>query len=257
MKITILLICLIISNITFSQELSEYDLKPYGDELNFKIIDENEILEKNDSLEAIIIVFNEAIFKNAEISIRNNPQLKQIKLFGSNQAFLKAISDSKLPNLTHLFFERYEDAVLEIPSFPNIEHLKIQSLTLTTLNMASSELNKLDILDIESPQLMNWKTAKFFPQLGLINLNAPLLENFPIENMPSISQFSYYCSFKKWPSNLCNYEELIFISLTNYHPIKVDSCLMKKIKNGVYSNLTIYDGIDGKMISETLSDDQK
>lgn len=257
MKITILLIYLIISKFTFTQELREYDLKPYGEELNFKVINENEILEKNDSLEAIIIVFNEAIFKNAEISIRNNPQLKQIKLFGSNQALLKSISDSKLPNLTHLFFERYEGSVLEIPSFPNIEHLRIQSLSLIGLNMVNGELNKLDILDIESPKLMNWKTVDFFPKLGLINLNAPLLEIFPIKNMPKIFQFSYFCSFKELPLNLCKYKELSHISLTNYSPVEVNSCLIKKIKKGVYSNLTIYDGIDGKIISETLSDDQK
>ncbi len=257
MKTIPLLITLIFSRILFSQELSEHDLKPYNDELNFKIIDENAILEMNDSLEAVIIIFNKPIFKNAELSISNNPQLKEIKLFTASQELLKYISNSKLPRLTHLFFERYQDSVLEVPSFPNIEHLTIQSSELVNLNMEESELDKLDILDIDAPKLKNWRTAKLFPQLGLINLKAPLLEYFPIENMPKISQFSYYCSFKELPLNLCEYKELLYISFCNYTPVHADKCFLKKIKKGVYSDLTIYDKIDGKIVSETLSKDRK
>lgn len=257
MKTTTLIITLIFSNFLFSQELSEYDLKSYNDELNFKVLNENDVLEKNDSIEALIIIFNEPILKNAKLSISNNPQLKEIKLFASCQELLKFISDSKLPRLTHLFFERYEDSILEIPSFPYIEHLTIQSSELISLNMEESELSKLEILDIDAPKLKNWTTAKFFPQLGLIDLIAPLLKDFPIENMPKISQFSYYCSFKELPLNLCEYKELLYISFCNYSPVQADKCFLKKIKKGVYSDLTIYDKINGKIVSETLSKDKK
>lgn len=100
MKITTLIITLFFSKFLFSQELSEYDLKPYNDELNFKLLNENDVLEKNDSLEALIIIFNEPILKNAKLSISNNPQLKEIKLFAASQELLKFISDSKLSKLT-------------------------------------------------------------------------------------------------------------------------------------------------------------
>jgi hypothetical protein len=253
MKITTIIICLLFSKFLFSQELSEYDLKPYNDELNFKILDENDVIEKNDSLEALIFVFNNPIYKNAELSISNNPQLKEIKLFASSQELLKFVSDSKLQKLTHLFFERYEGSILEIPFFPNIEHLTIESSELVSLNMVNGELNKLDILDIAAPKLKNWSTTKFFPQLGLINLKAPLLEYFPIENMPKISQFSYYCSFKEIPLNFCNYKDLKFISFNNYSPVIYDKCIEKKIKKGYVANLTIYDKIDGIVLIEILS----
>lgn len=252
-----ILIILIFSRILFSQELSEHDLIPYNDELNFKIIDENTILEKNDSLEALIIIFNKPFFKNAELSISNNAQLKEIKLFTASQELLEFISNSKLPRLSHLFCARYQDSILELPSFPNIEHFTIQSSELVKLFMEGSELDKLNILDIYAPKLKNWRTAKFLPQLGLINLKAPLLKYFPIENMPKISQFSYYCSFKELPINLCEYKELLYISFCNYAPVQADKCFLKKIKKGVYSDLTIYDKIDGKIVSETLSKDRK
>lgn len=256
MKLTTLITFLIISKILFCQELREYDLIPYNEEFNFKILDENDVIEKDDSLEALIIVFKSPVYKNAERSISNNPQLKEIKLFASSQELLKFISESKLHSLTHLFIERYEGASLEIPAFLTVEHLTIQSSVLASLNMTIASLDKLDILDIEAPSLKDWRTAKSYSELGLINLNAPLLEYFPIESMPKISQFSYYSSFKELPINLCNYKDLLFISFTNYVPIQVDKCFKKMIETGVYSNLTIYDKIDGKVISETLSKDR-
>lgn len=256
MKFKILLYFILFSTILNSQELREYDLKPYNQDLNFKIIDENDIIEKDDSLEALIIIFKNTFYKNVELSISNNPQLKEIKLFSSSQEMLKFISESKLNKLTHVFFERYEGKTLDVPSFPIIEHLTIQSTELDNLNMINASLDKLDILDIDAPKLTEWSTTNFYPQLGLINLNAPLLENFPIENMPKIVQFSYYCSFKEWPLNLCEYKELSFISFKNYYPLQANKCFKKKIKKSVYSNLTIYDKIDGKVISEILSRDR-
>lgn len=256
MKTTIIIICLALTKILFSQEFGEYDLKPYNHELNFKLLNENDILEKNDSIEALIFVFNSPLYKNAELSIKNNPQLKKIKIFAANQEFIKFISDSKLQQLTHLFIERYEDSVLEIHSFPNIEHLTIQSLELMSLNMVKGEFDSLYLLDIEGPKLNNWSTSKFFPNLGLINLKAPILDYFPIEQMPKISQFMYYCSFIVLPNNLCNYRELKFISFNNYVPVKVSKCEKKIIKDGYVSNLTIYDQINGEKIKEIVSKEQ-
>ncbi len=256
MRISTILFCLFFSKILFSQELTEHDLSPYNDELNFKVINENDLIEKMDSLEALIIVFNNPLFENARRSIINNPHLKEIKLFASNQELLEFISESTLPKLTHLFFERYSNVSLELPSFPNIEHLTIQSSELVSLNMVNGNFNNLDILDINAPKLMNWNTAEFFPTLGLVNLDAPLLEYFPIENSPNLAQFMYYCSFKEIPRNLCNYDDLKFISFNNYSPVLFDKCLEEKIKSGYVANLTIYDKIDGKVLTEILSNNE-
>lgn len=257
MNISFLVFSLIFSMTTYSQKLNESDLKPYNNELNFKILDENDLLEKNESIEAVIFVFNKPMYKNAERSISNNPQLKEIKLFGSSQELLTFISDSKLPKLTHLFFKRYKGSVLEIPPFPILEHLTIQSLLLVSLNMEKGEMNKLDILDINAPKLRKWKSAESIPNLGLIELKAPLLDSFPIVHMPKITQFYYECSFKVLPENLCDYADLSYISFNNYCPVQIDACIKKKIKQGVYSNLTVYDQIHGKILSEVESKDRK
>lgn len=256
MKLTTIITFILFSNIIFCQELSEYDLSPYNNDFKFKIIDENEIVEKDDSLEALIIVFKKPIYKNAEISISNNLQLREIKLFYSNQDILNFIAESKLPLLTHLFCEKYADTLLEIPAFPNVQHLTIQSSEVKNLNMVNSLLDKLIILDIQTPQLKNWYSAKYLPQLELIELDAQSLEYFPIENMPKIFQFSYYCSFKELPLNLCEYKDLLHISFSNYFPLRVEKCLQEKLKNSFHSKITIYDKIDGKVISEIFSKDR-
>jgi hypothetical protein len=257
MKLTTLILSLLFSNILFSQELSEYDLAPYNDELKFSIVDENEVLASNDSIEAIIFIFNKPAFNNAELSIKNNPQVKEIKLFGSNQDFVNFLSAAKLPKLSYLFIERYAGTTLQIPSFPTVEVLTIQSTELSSLNMQNAEMEDLAIIDIDAPKLENWSAAKSYSELGLINLVAPQLAFFPIENMPGIAQFSYYCSFKALPLNLCSYKEICCISFSNYGPIEVEECFIKMVKKGVYSDITIYDKIDGKIISETLSNDRK
>ena len=255
MKLTLLILSLIFSNILFSEELSEFDLAPYNDELKFSIVEENEVLEADESIEAIIFVFNKPAFKNAELSIKNNPQVKEIKLFGSNQDFVNFLSAAKLPNLSYLFIERYMGIALEIPSFPTVELFTIQSSQLVNLNMLNAEMEDLAIIDAQ--KLENWSAAKSYSERGLINLVAPQLAFFPIENMPAIAQFSYECAFKVMPLNLCSYTEICCISFSNYGPIEVDECFIKMVKKGVYSNITIYDKIDGKIISETLSNDRK
>ena len=247
----------LISIAFFSWNALCQELKPYNDDLYFKVINENEMVLKVDSLKAIIIVFNNLSEGNAKQSIINNPQLKEIKLISPSQDFIQLISELKMDSLTHLFIEEYNGSKLILPAFSTLEHLTIQSKNLTTLSMENASLNRLDILDIDAPELIDWKSEKYFPNLGLIELKAPKLDYFPIEQMPNIFQFSYYCSFKNWPTSICSYQELTFISFENYKTINIDKCLKKKIKKGVFSNVTIYDKIDGQKMLEVESRDRK
>lgn len=257
MKLITLITFFIISHISYSQDLGVFDTIPYNDLFKFKLIDENTVVEKDDSLQALIIVFNHQLFENAKRSISNNPQLKEIKIFYGNQEFLEILSNSKLPELTHLFFERFKETVLEVPAFPNIELLTIQSSELVSLNMMNSSLDQLMVLDLQTPELKNWNTAKYFPKLELIDIVAPVLDSFPIESMPNIFQFSYECSFKALPPNICSYSELQHISFNNLVPVQIDKCFEIKVKMAYYSNITVYDRMDGKVIAEILSKDRK
>lgn len=257
MKLTILIALVLFSKIPLCQELKEYDLRPYNDSVNFRLLDEDDVIDKDESLEALIIVFKKPVFYNAELSLKNNPQLKEIKLFAANHDLLDFLSHLESPHLTHLFFQRFDGSSLEIPPFPSLQHLAIQSEKLSSLNMINSNMDNLKILDIVAPKLDDWVSDKSFPLLGLIHLNAPLLGKFPIENMPEISQFSYHCSFIELPLNLCTYKKLRYISFNNYYPVQVDQCVKTIIHKGVYSNLTIYDKLNGTAISQILSKDRK
>jgi hypothetical protein len=232
-------------------------LKQYNKDSELAVVRDGEILEKNDSIQALIIVINDGIINNAKQSISNNLHLQEVQIYNGNQDLLDYIASLKLPNLKHLFYNNFEYQSLNIPQFPTLELLKIQSQKLESLNMTNSQLDKLEILDIDTPNLTVWKTDKNFPKLGLINLNATKLDFFPIEQMPQIRQFSYYCSFEALPLNLCSYTNLKFISFNNYGQVKIDKCFKQKIKAAIYSNITIYDKELGKPIREILSDDRR
>ncbi len=256
MRLLILITFITSTSFAFTQEFKDYELRPYNKEFRYKLIDENTVVDKDDSLEALIIIFNNPVYENAQLSISNNPQLKEIKLFMPNQEIIKFISENNLQSLTYLFIERYAGIALEIPPFSGLEHLTIKSSTVESLMMVNTVLDKVIILDIEAPKLIEWKTATVIPNVELINLQAPLLSYFPIEQMPKIFEFMFSCSFKMLPSGLCDYSDLRLISFTNYTPLTPDACLITKIENCVYSNLTIYNKIDGEKILEFLSKDQ-
>lgn len=256
MRLLLLLTFLTSASFVFSQEIKEYELMPYNKTFRYKFIDENTVVDKDESLEALIIIFKNPVFENAQLSISNNPQLKEIKLFMPNQDIIKFISESNLQGLSYLFIERYAGSFLEIAPLPDLEHLAIKSTALENLNMVNASLDKVAIVDIVTPKLAEWRTDTTMPNLELINLQAPLLSYFPIMHMPKIFQFMYSCSFKTLPTGLCDYTDLSIISFTNYAPITPDVCIITKIENCVYSNITIYNKIDGEKIQVITSKDQ-
>ncbi len=253
MKQTILILILSFSVFVIGQEKYE----PYNDDLKFKIIDDNAVLGKETSVKALIIKYTGNSNEKIKSSLRNNLQLKEIKLLGTDQEILNFISELKMTNLTHLLINGYESENLVIPVFPTLEHLSVDSEKLKSLSMENALLDKVEILSMNTPELTDWKTAKYFPVLGLIDLTAPKLTWFPIENMPAIVQFAYYCSFKELPKNLCSYKELAFISFENYVDVKAEECFIEMVKKGNYSNLSVYDKMDGKRLFEVLSKDRE
>lgn len=231
------------------------ELTPYNDTYKYEILTNDRVLPHADSLKALIVVFKDQPLENVERSITNNPQLREIMLYNPPASFISWLGGLKLANLTHLLIYDFEGRELTLPPFPTIEFLQIESGKISTLSMEKALLANLDILSIDCPELVNWQTEKVFPKLGLIDLNAPKLTYFPIESIPVIVQFAFYCSLDQLPLNLCSYKELMFISFTNYKPVKIDACFKKMVKKGGYSDITIYDKIDGKVIKTVLSKD--
>ena len=123
--------------------------------------------------------------------------------------------------------------------------------------MINAKLDNLMLLEIECPKLSLWNSDTFFPKLELIDLKAPYLGYFPIENMPKIFQFSYECSFKSLPLNLCIYSDLQHISFNNFRKIKLEECFTNKVKMAYYSNITIYNKVDGRILNQVISKDRE
>lgn len=252
MKIVVVFISLLISLTFFSQE----DLSPYNEDFEFEVMDDDEVIPRNDFLQALIIDAGNSV-KNIEISLKNNPQLREVKLMASSQEVLDVFGRVKFDSLFFLVIENYTGTTLNLPVIKSLEFLQIHATELKSLDITKSQLSRLEILEMDAPNLVIWKSETTYPALSLIDLDAPLLTVFPILNMPKINEFSYSCSFKELPKNLCIYKELQMISFENYCPVKVDKCLISMIEKGVYSNLTVYDKPDGKILMDINSKDKE
>ena len=251
MKIVVVFISLLISLTFFSQE----DLSPYNEDFEFEVMDDDEVIPRNDSLQALIIDAGNSV-KNIEISLKNNPQLREVKLMASSQEVLDVFGHVKFDSLFFLLIENYTGTTLNLPVIKSLEFLQIHATELQLLDMRNSQLFRLENLELEIPSLLTWKSEATYPQLALLDIEAPTLHVFPIVQMPKITEFSFSCSFIELPKNVCLYSKLKTIAFENLCPVKVDKCLISMIEKGVYSNLTVYDKPDGKILMDINSLDK-
>ena len=250
MKIVVVIISIFITHTFFSQ-----DLTPYNDDFDFEVMDDDEVIPRNDSLYALIIDAGNSV-KNIETSLKNNPQLRELKLITSSQEILDVIGRVKLDSLFFLLIENYIGTTLNLPIIKSVEFLQIHATELQLLDMRNSQLFRLENLELEIPSLLTWKSEATYPQLALLDIEAPTLHVFPIMQMPKITEFSFSCSFIELPKNVCLYSKLKTIAFENLCPVKVDKCLISMIEKGVYSNLTVYDKPDGKILMDINSLDK-
>jgi hypothetical protein len=252
-KITLLLAMLL------SYSLSGQDRTPYNDDFSFKAIDAKTILPKIEGLKALIIDFQHTgdELQSFKQTLINNPEIVEIQLFHANQRIIDLLNKVNLKSLEYLFIQDSDEQTLTIPSFPGLTLLSIEADRLVNLDMKDAQLDKLLILAVFSSQLENWSCDPTFGNLELIDLNAPLLEYFPIEKAPKLFQFSFYCSLRELPDFTCNCPDLKHISYENYWPVTVPECMKTKVQNAFYSNITIYNGFNGDIVEEHLSEDKK
>lgn len=226
----------------------------YNDGLKGQVISNQDSIINDSTLEALAVFFKDSSCTQIATILQYNPGIKELHLMNPPPHFFGVLS-VLAPNLSHLSIKEYSSATLVLHPLPRVEILEIKSSVLTILDMTKAELCQLEILDISAEKLSDWNCVSTLPNLGLIELKAPLLNEFPIYSMPNITQFSFYCSLKKLPSNLCAYSELMYISFENYGKIEVSKCLRKKLRDAVYSNISVYDKIEGKLSFELHSSD--
>ena len=188
--------------------------------------------------------------------MKNNPQLREVKLMSSSQEILDVFGRVKLDSLFFLVIENYTGTTLNLPVIKSVEFLQIHATELKSLDISKSLLSRLEILEMDAPNLVSWKSETTYPQLALLDIEAPTLHVFPIMQMPKITEFSFSCSFIELPKNVCLYSKLKTIAFENLCPVKVDKCLISMIEKGVYSNLTVYDKPDGKILMDINSLDK-
>lgn len=228
----------------------------YNEEFEFEIISSEEVLENRPEIEALRVNFVNDETLNFCKSLKNNPQLREVQLYGATQDAINCLSSVLGEVITHLLIYDCVDSIV-LPSFPNLSVLIIESHELVSLDMTNSVLDSLAILAINSEKLVDWKSKHAYAQLELIDLNSPNLNTFPIHSLPRIYQLSLSASFDQIPSFLCECGDLELISIDNNKNISVDDCFKEKILNGYYSNLTIREGENGLVILEYLSKDRQ
>lgn len=228
----------------------------YNEEFEFEIISSDEVLENRPEIEALIVNFINDETSYFCKSLANNPQLREVQLYGATQDAINCLSSVLGEVITHLLIYDCVDSIV-IPSFPKLSVLVIESHELVSLDMTNSALDSLAILEIESEKLVNWKSKHAYPELALIDLNCSNLITFPIHSLPRIYQLSLSASLDQIPTFLCECSDLELISIENYKDISIDDCFKEKILNGHYSNLTIREGENGPVILEYLSKDRQ
>lgn len=250
MKIVVLLISCLVFQSYFSQ-----DLKPYNEHFQFEVVEGDEVVEHDNSLQALVIDAGNSL-KAIEASLRNNPQLLEVKFMSASQEVLELLGHLPMDSLFFVIVENYKGTSLNFPLVKSVEFLQIHSETLKSLDMSKSQLTRLEILALEIPLLTSWKSELTYPELTELDIDAPILTSFPIHHMPKINEFTYSCSLKELPKNLCTYKALEMISFENHCPVKVDKCLIAMVEKGEYSNITVYDKPDGKILLDINSKDK-
>lgn len=237
-------------NFCWSQEY-----RSFNPDYHFKVTSDLEVIPTIDSMKTFIVHFKSNDVENVEKTLLNNPQIKELQLYNPPQSFILTLNTFGLDSLHYLLIEDYKDSILIFNKL-SIKLVAVDSKELRKINIRELDTSALQLIGIEAENLVVWEANPSYPFLGLIDLRAPQLTVFPIIDMPSIRQFVFDCSLKEMPLNLCSYPELKFISLQNNRKIKVNNCLKKKIREGVYSNVTILDSIDGKIIYQVHSKDK-
>lgn len=250
MKIVILLISCLVFQSYFSQ-----DLKPYNEEFQFEVVEGDEVVEHDNSLQALVIDAGNSL-KAIEASLRNNPQLLEVKFMSASQEVLELLGHLPMDSLFFVIVENYKGTTLIFPPVKSLEFLQIHTETLKSLDMSKSQLSRLEILALETPLLTSWKSELTYPELTELDIEAPVLTSFPVQHMPKINEFTYSCSLKELPKNLCSYKTLEMISFENHCPVKVDKCLIAMVEKGEYSNITVYDKLKGKILLDINSKDK-
>ncbi len=232
------------------------EYRPFNQEYHFKVASNLEVIPTIDSIKTLIIHFENNNDENVEKTLINNTQIKELQLYNPPQSFILSLNTLGLDSLQDFFIEDYKDSTLIFNKL-SIKLIAINSKELRKINIKELDTSALQLIGIEAKNLAVWEANPSYPFLGLIDLRTPQLTVFPIIDMPGIRQFVFDCSFTEMPLNLCSYPELKFISLQNNRKINVSNCLKKKIREGVYSNITILDSIDGKIIYQVHSKDKK
>lgn len=242
---------LLYSNFGWTQEY-----RPFNQGYHHLVISNLEIINTIDSLQSLIIRFEDGDDNNVEQTLINNPQINELQLYNPPQSFILNLNNLGLNQLEDLLIKEYNDTILVFNKL-SIEVISVRSKMLKEINLKNLDTSSLKLIGIDAKNLVRWEVNDSYPSLGLVDLNAPLLNSFPIINMPVIHQFSFDCSFAEMPKNLCSYSDLKLISLKNNRKIEVSKCIQKKVKNGLFSNVTIKDSIDGKIIHLTESSDRR
>lgn len=250
MKIVVLLISCLVFQSYFAQ-----DLEPYNEEFQFEVVEGDEVVVHDDSLKALVIDTGNSL-KAIEASLRNNPQLQEVKFRSASQEVLDVLGSLRMDSLFFVAVENYTGTTLNFPPVKSLEFLQINAETLKSLDMSKSQLTRLEILVLEVPLLTSWKSELTYPELTELDIDAPILTLFPMHQMPKINEFTYSCALKELPKNLCAYKDLEIISFENHCPVKVDKCLIAMVEKGVYSNITVYDKPDGKILLDINSKDK-
>lgn len=247
MKKFLLLICLFIFQIGICQD------GPFND-YKFISLNHNESINHIDTIEALIYHFSGEECDNFINSINSNPQLKEIQLNNPPERAIQFVLNSdRLIDLNTFFIFGFDNDSLNVSPKMGLKHIWIYSESIKCFQLIGDSLYNLEQLQISMPELTKLKLNEALNKLDYLELIAPKLSFFPINEMQKIGWLTVYCSFSQLPIVFCQLENLQLFTFSNYKEIKLPKCFKKRIKKTHYHNVEIKSSKDGEVIYEKKS----
>jgi hypothetical protein len=235
MKYVITAIACCLFTIVFAQE----EHLTIWSEGAYKRIPSDEVLPTTNGITALLIDVTSSVSGIAP-SLKNNPHLREVHLFGPDQAALNELLAQPAPALEYVIVKEYKGTTCAVPQSKaeKVFQFSIESEEMIEFSIAPRAYKNLDILGVEAPKLQTWSGKIELDSLGLLDVQCPLMTSFPPLTAPDLVQWSLQCALDHFPPEICSMPLLMFAYFSSSRDCPVEKCYKKVMEGEVLISFT-------------------
>jgi hypothetical protein len=206
---------------------------------DYEHIQSDEVLPPTKGITALLIDVTSSVSGIAS-SMRNNPHLREVHLFGPDQAALNELLAQSAPALEYIIVEGYKGKTCAVPQSKaeKVFQFAIESQEMIEFSIAPHAFKKLHIFGVEAPQLQTWSGTIELDSLGLLDIHSPELTSFPALKAPDLYQWMLDCALDRFPPEICSLAQLTLASFTSSRDCPFEKCYNDVMKGEVLISFT-------------------